>query len=46
MGLHLLLALSAGDTGYLGKTMLVTGTISFAALYLVGKAGQLSTSTP
>ena len=35
-------ALSAGDTGYLGKTMLVTGTISFAALHLVGRAGHLS----
>jgi hypothetical protein len=34
--------LCAGDTGYLGKTMLVTGTISFAALHLVGRAGHLS----
>lgn len=27
--------LGAGDTGYLGRTMLVTGSISMAALYYV-----------
>lgn len=37
--------LGAGDTGYLGRTMLVTGTCSFVALNLVGRAGRLDLLT-
>ena len=33
--------LPAGDTGYLGKTMLVTSCVSFAALWSVQKYGVL-----